>query len=197
MHSTQDTLTFIKEVEEVIDYNNFLVSFDVSSLFTSIPLNEIIELALDYILLNNPDVNICRKDLKNLFSETHFYFNGNIHEQIDGVVMGSPLGTVFANLIMGLHKHWLVRGGALSVLFYKRYIDDIFCMLKTSGQWDKFLDFLNNRHKSIKFTINEKQDQMLPFLYVPITNKKSTDTWLLTNYLSFISTRYKLDLVKH
>ena len=50
IHSTQDTFTFIKELEEVRDYNNFLVSFDVSSLFTNIPLNETIELALDYIL---------------------------------------------------------------------------------------------------------------------------------------------------
>ena len=80
IHSTQDTFTFIKEMEEVRDYNNFLVSFDVSSLFTNIPLNETIELALDYILSNNHEVNISRKDLKKLFqfatSETHFYFNG-------------------------------------------------------------------------------------------------------------------------
>ena len=67
IHSTQDTFTFIKELEEVRDYNNFWVSFDVSSLFTNIPLNETTELALDYILSNNPDVNISRKDLQKLF----------------------------------------------------------------------------------------------------------------------------------
>ena len=66
MHNTQDAFTCIKELEEVRDYNNFLVSFDVSSLFTNIPLNETIELALDYILSKNPDVNISRKDLKKL-----------------------------------------------------------------------------------------------------------------------------------
>ena len=104
IRSTQDTFTFIKELEEVRDYNNFLVSFDVSSLFTNIPLNETIELALDYILSNNPEVNISRKDLKKLFqfatSETHFYFNGEIYEQVDGVAMGSPLAPVLANLFM-------------------------------------------------------------------------------------------------
>ena len=80
IHSTQDTFSFIKEMEEVRDYNNFLVSFDVSSLFTNIPLNETIKLALDCVLSNNHEVNISRKDLKKLFqfatSETHFYFNG-------------------------------------------------------------------------------------------------------------------------
>ena len=93
----------------------------------------------------------------------------------------------------------------LSVLFYKRYVDDIFCIFKTE-QVDKFLDFLNNKHKNIKFTIEKEQDQKLPFLDVLITKtsnnrittnyKKSTDTGLLTNYLSFIPTRYKLGLVK-
>ena len=109
IHSTQDTFTFIKELEEVRDYSNFLVSFDVSSLFTNISLNETIELALDYyILSNNPEVNISRKHLKKLFqfatSETHFYFNGEIYEQVDGVVMGSPLAPVPANLFVGHHE---------------------------------------------------------------------------------------------
>ena len=91
IHSAQDTFTFIKELEEVRDYNNFLVSFDVSSLFTNIPLNETIELAQDYILSNNPRLNISRKDLKKPFqfatSETHFHFNGEIYEQVDGVAI--------------------------------------------------------------------------------------------------------------
>ena len=108
---------------------------------------------------------------------------------------------------MGHHEqHWLIQKEVLSVLFYKRYVDDIFCIFKTSEQADKFLDFLNTRHKNIKFTIEKEQDQKLPFLDVLITKtsnnrittnyKKSTDTGLLTNYLSFIPTRYKLGLVK-
>ena len=92
----------------------------------------------------------------------------------------------------------------LSVLFYKRYVDDIFCIFKKE-QVDKFLDFLNNKHKNIKFTIEKEQDQKLPFLDALITKrsnssittnyKKSTDAGLLTNYLSFIPTRYKLHFI--
>ena len=88
------------------------------------------------------------------------------------------------------------------------FIGDMFMiflsMFKTSEQADKFLDFLNSRHKNIKFTIKKEQDQKLPFLNVLITKssnnrittnyKKSKDTGLLTNYLTFISTRYKLGL---
>ena len=66
IYSTQGMFTFVKELEEVRGYNNFLALFDVCSLLTNILLNETIELALGYILSNNPDVNISWKDLKKL-----------------------------------------------------------------------------------------------------------------------------------
>ena len=40
--STRDTFTFIKELEEIRDYSNFIVSFDICTLSTNIPLNETI-----------------------------------------------------------------------------------------------------------------------------------------------------------
>ena len=92
-------------------------------------------------------------------SETHFYFNGDIYEQVDGKTMGSPLLPVLANPFMGhQEQHWLIQEETLSVLFYKRYADDIFCMFKASEQADKFLNFLNTRHKNIKFTVKKDQD---------------------------------------
>ena len=63
MYSTQHTFTFIKNLEKVRDYNNFLVSFDISDSFANTLLNETTEFPLDYILSNNPDVNISKKDL--------------------------------------------------------------------------------------------------------------------------------------
>ena len=38
-------------------------------------------------------LSICTKNV-------HFSFNNNIYIQIDGVVMGSPLGPVLANIFM-------------------------------------------------------------------------------------------------
>ena len=98
---------------------------------------------------------------------------------------------------MGHHEqHWLIQKEALSVLFYKRYVPDIFCIFKTSEQAGKVLDFLNIRHKNIKFPIEKEQDQKFQFLDVlipqtsnnriTINYKQSTDTGLLT---SFIPTR--------
>ena len=46
---TKDRFTFKKELKEVSMNDQFLVSFDVNSLFTNIPLKETIKLAVDLI----------------------------------------------------------------------------------------------------------------------------------------------------
>ena len=41
--------------------------------------------------------------------------------------MGCPLAPVLANLFIGDHEQdWIIDSEALSALFYKRYVDDIF-----------------------------------------------------------------------
>ena len=68
--------------------------------------------------------------MKKLFlfttSQTHFIFNSNFCNQIDGVAMGSPLATVFANIFMGFHESkWFNECNLKKPKFYLRYLDDI------------------------------------------------------------------------
>ena len=59
-------------------YGKFLISFDVESLFTNIPLEECIDLVVKYISEENPVLKLTPSDLKRLSSfatsETHFLF---------------------------------------------------------------------------------------------------------------------------
>lgn len=62
-------------------------------------------------------------------AETHFLFKGSFYDQIDGVAMGSPLAPVLTNPFMGHHeKIWLEQYKGPEVLFYRRYVDDTFCL---------------------------------------------------------------------
>ena len=85
------------------------MSYDVCRLFTNIPLNESIDLAVDIIFDNNQSMCITKPQLKKVFvfaiSLTHFLFNNEIYDQIDGVAMGSPLCPALANLFMGYHEN--------------------------------------------------------------------------------------------
>ena len=109
---TKDSFTFCEEIKKVRDTNKFLISYDVCSLFTSIPLKETIDIAVDLLFEHNPNFKITNNELRKLFdfatSGTHFLFDGSFYDQIDGVAMGSPLGPVLVNLFMGYHEaNWL------------------------------------------------------------------------------------------
>ena len=134
-HCAKDTFTFIDDLRKVSSSNKFMISFDVVSLFTNIPLDETIDLAIDVILEKVEGIDISRTKLKKLFifatKQTHFSFNEVLYDQIDGVAMGSPLAPAFANLFLDHHEsNWLKDQRASKVLFYQRYVDDIFCIFK-------------------------------------------------------------------
>ena len=138
-----------------------LVSYDVTSLFTNISLQETIDIAINLIFNHNPNLNITRKELKKLFlfatSQTHFIFNSKFYNQIDGVAMSSPLAPVLANIFMGFHESkWLNEYYLNKPKFYSRYVDDILAAFGNEQDSLNFLDFLNNKHPNSKFTI-EKQ----------------------------------------
>ena len=139
----------------------FLVSYDVTSVFTSIPLQETIDIAINLIFNHIPNLSITKKELKKLFlfatSQIHFIFNGKFYNQIDGVAMGSPLAPVLANIFMGFYESkWLNEYNLNKPKFYLRYVDDILTAFDKEQDSLNFLNFINKRHPNIKFTI-EKQ----------------------------------------
>ena len=111
-YSCKDAFSFFSQIKNANFSRKFLVPYDVTSLFTNIPLQEIIDIGINLIFSHNPDVNITRKELKKCFlfatSQTHFIFNIKFYNQIDEVAMGSPLAPVLANILMGFHEYkWL------------------------------------------------------------------------------------------
>ena len=120
-YSCKDTFSFVSQIKNANLSKKFMVSYDVTSLFTNI------DIAINLIFNHNPNLNITKKELKKLFlfatSQTHFIFNILI---FDGVAMGSPLAPVFANISMGFYESkWLNEYNLNKPKFYLRYVDDI------------------------------------------------------------------------
>ena len=86
-------------------------------------------------------------------SQTHFLFDGSFYDQIDGVAMGSPLAPVLAYLFMGHHEMKWLDTFPSEILFYRRYVDDTFCLFHTESDALLFFDFINSRHPNIRFTM--------------------------------------------
>ena len=63
----KDTFSFVSQIKNVNLSKNFLVSYDVTSLFTNIPLQKTIDIPINLVFNQNPNLNITRKELKKTF----------------------------------------------------------------------------------------------------------------------------------
>ena len=90
-HCISDSFTFVMAMQNLdIDLNVFMCSFDVSSLFTSVPFDETIKTCSDVL---NDDSNLqplIPKDvfvelMKSATSSVEFSFSNTMYKQTDGV----------------------------------------------------------------------------------------------------------------
>ena len=208
----KDTFSFVSQIKNANLSKKFIVSYDVTSLFTTIPLQETIDIAINLIFNPDPNQNTTRKELKKTFPFCHikdsFFFNSKFYNQIDGVVMGSPLAPVLANIFMDFHKSkWLNEYNLNKPKFYLRYVDDIVAAFDNAQDSLNILNFLNNKHANIKFAIEKQNNHSITFLDVFIsginnqnlklqTYHKSTYTRVLLNFKSFTSFSHNASLIK-
>ena len=92
---------------------HFMVSLDVESLFTNIPLEETIKICCDSLyknqeLLSNINKNQFKNLLRAALCNNYFLLDGIVYQQVDGVAMGSSLGPSSDNaLLVHYEQIWL------------------------------------------------------------------------------------------
>ena len=135
VHTLKDSFQFVELYLKWMSKNKVMASLDVESLFTNVPLNEVIDIIFDYAAENSIKVGIQLVDLCKLISictkNIQFLFNGRYYHQIDGVAMGSPLGPVLADIFMA-HLEQRASNIITKMSFYKRYVDDIFVVCESA-----------------------------------------------------------------
>ena len=208
-----NSATFIPQILRQ-NANSFMVSFDVQSLFTNVPLQETIDIILNK-LFPTPDsivngfnrVNF-EKLLELAVMNTNFIFNGKLYKQVDGMAMGSPLGPTFANIFMcHLEEQFISQcPDHFKPRFYKRYVDDTFVLFSNRDAAQSFLNFINNYHPNITFTMDVENNDKLPFLDINVCRtqdgfstgifRKDTFTGLGQNFFSYCLLDFKLNSCK-
>ena len=87
-----------------------MTSLDVDPLFISIPLDETINICVKKLfkILDTLVEGISKNDFRHLLNlatkESFFTFNNKFYFQLDGVGMGSSLGTILANIFLSHHE---------------------------------------------------------------------------------------------
>ena len=103
-----DCPEFAKEVQALnLNDDELLVSYDVVSLFTNVPLKKTIQILADRAFTDDwfnktYDLKLQRNELVELLAiattNQLFQFGGELYEQVDGVAMGSPIGPLMADV---------------------------------------------------------------------------------------------------
>ena len=209
----KDTFDFVNKVAHLdTSKDKYMLSFDVESLFTNIPTLETIAIITKLVFKGNRKFfhGLEKEELEKLLiictQESHFQFNGEFFDQVDGVSMGSPLGPLFANIFMAdFEKKHMRRLNSLGVNIWCRYVDDIFATMSASNNESSVLEFLNQQHPNIKFTVEKETKNSLPFLdtrvirnvdkYVTSIYHKKTFTGVYLNWKSLTARKYKIGLI--
>ena len=171
LQNTHDLVESMENIE--LQEDELMVSYDVKSLFTSIPVEETI-LICERKLKQDPtledrsggmDVETIVKLLRFCLTTTSFQYKGDHYKQLDGVAMGSPVSPAVADIFMEDLEEKFLSTFSNSPRFWKRFVDDIISVIKRKDK-EEFLEHLNRQHSRIRFTVEEENDGSLPFLDV-------------------------------
>ncbi|BHF57768.1 hypothetical protein SprV_0100071400 [Sparganum proliferum] len=132
-----------------------MVSFDVTSLITSIPQDLAIE-TISKLLERQYDEtgkSVMRRHLVQLFKfclKTYFTFEGTIYERISLTPMGSSLSGLIAEAV--LQKQESLVFTTYRPKFWPQYVNDTFVIIKRE-MIEGFRNVLNSVFPNIQFTM--------------------------------------------
>jgi hypothetical protein len=153
--SIKNSNEFAEQIRlQSISSNEIMVSFNVVSLFTSIP----IELALQVVkqrlvqdnnLTTRTDISINNiiKLLEFVLRNSFFKYDGCHYQQISGCAMGSPISATLANIVMEHIEEIAITTAPHPARWWFRFVDDSHtCLLK--DYVSEFHDHLYKLHQS-------------------------------------------------
>ena len=160
-----DTLLFAKIIKnDILDLKKS-VSYDVESLFTSIPVSETIDYIIKEIYENKvikpirKSKLIFRRLLEKLTKNCVFSVNYALVKQDEGCPMGGAISVITSGIHMKrMEKDWLAP---LIPKFYRRYSNDAITKRKKNAISDELFSNMNSHHKNIELTVESKPTRFL------------------------------------
>jgi hypothetical protein len=118
-HHVRNSLQFVQTWDSIIvQPEELMVSFDVVSLFTKVPITDTLQLVGQHF---EEDLLVL---FKHMLTSTYFCFKGKFYEQTNGVAMGSPLSPVVANFFMEDFEKRAIELATHKPTCCFRYVDD-------------------------------------------------------------------------
>ena len=205
----RDNIDFLNFIPKNVPLHTKLVSFDIVSLYTTIPHNLGLE-SISFWLNKHPEllaerfsIRFVVRGLQIILENNNFSFNKSFYNQTKGTAMGTKVAPTYATLVLGFLEEKLYRivehqKGHIFANFvrdqWRRYLDD--CSIFWQRSMDDLVYFcrtLNSLHNDIVFKMQTSEYQ-LPILDVMVIKSNtsiSTDIYFKSTdskqYLNFKS----------
>lgn len=201
----KDTYDFISKVQgRTTESNCFLVTGDVSSLYTNMNLDRILQVVEEAFRIH-PDEKRPSAEILELLEVTlknnDFIFNEQSYCQVFGTAMGKIYAPSLANLYLQYFDHMAMNGFKIKPEYYARFLDDIFIIWHGSiEELKEYNTFLSTLIPDIEITLkyNSEKVDFLDTTVYKVTNTntnscvlntrvyfKDTDTHQLLHTASF------------
>ena len=173
----KDSFHFKEMLKEIkIEDNYIQLSFDVRSLFPSVPIRQTLSL-IQNKLQNDKSLKDRTKwkpkQITNLLEicteETHFMdYQGNIWTQTDGTAIGKSISGDITGIYMEFYENEYIlnpQKNAFIPAFWVRQVDDVYCLWQYGHETIPiFLAYLNSIESRIQWTMEIEQEGHLPFV---------------------------------
>jgi hypothetical protein len=194
----KDARHFKEKVKKFqIPDNYILVSLDVVSLYTSVPISlslEIVKKKWEEIkkFTDIPQDEFL-KAIEITLKSTYFLYQNDIYKQIEGCAMGASISSIIAQLVMENLEETVLSKINFHVPFFFRYVDDCITAIP-KDKTDDILKHFNNFHKNLQFTMEIEKNNTINFLDVTLHHQNQniktewyTKTTWSARYLHFKS----------
>ena len=137
--NNKDFLENIKDIK--LQPDECMMSFDVSALFTSIPIDPAIDIIRKQLEEDQDLKKRTSMTVDHIISlqefclkNTYFSFQGRYYEQTEGAAMGSPISPLVANIYMEEFEKQAISTSTTLPILWKRYVDDTFTIIKENSK---------------------------------------------------------------
>ena len=195
----KDTNDFLRKVRDLPDLpeDAIFCTIDVVGLYPNIPHEDGLK-AMKEALDKREDQSVSTETIMELgelvLKNNYFEHNSKIYKQKRGTAIGTKFAPPYAILFMGDFEVKALEGATLKPWVWWRYIDDVFLIWEHGeDSLDKFIDYLNSIHPTIKFTKKSSRTE-IDFLDVLVSREgnriktslfvKPTDTHQFLHFTS-------------
>ena len=133
-HHINTTQDFVEQVKHItLAPGECLSSYDVSALFTSVPVDPVLNITKDLLVKDHTLKERKVQAVSNIIlllefclKNTYFSFQDQFYEQVEGAAMGSPVSPIVANLCMEYLEQKALSTAPNPPRFWCRFVDDTF-----------------------------------------------------------------------